>query len=129
MEKGDEVLIEMEVVIRTGKASNIMVCNDTEEGLKPIISLHALLGTRDSQTIKLQGKIKNLIVMILVDTSSTHNFIDQNMVKRVGFHTQKSLMWVINLCSDVQWEDERVKQQTVCLVLPLKGCDMVLGVQ
>ena len=28
------------------------------------------------------------MVIILVDTGSTHNFIDQNVVKKVGVHTQ-----------------------------------------
>ena len=89
--------------------------NDTEEGLKPIISLHALLGMGDSQTMRLQGKIKNLVVIILVDTSSTHNFLDQRVVKRLGIPTQSvdtlsvsvangDKMWVTKLCSKVQWE-------------------------
>ena len=105
-----------------------------------IISLHALLGTRDSQTIRLWDKIKNLVVIILVDTDSTHNFLDQRVVKRFGIHTKSvnalsvsvangDKIWVTKLYSKVQWESGGVHQQTDCLVLPLKGCDMVLGIQ
>ena len=55
---------------------------------KPIISLHAMLGIDDSQTIRLQGRIKNSSLCLLVDSSSTHNFMDQAIVKRLGCHTQ-----------------------------------------
>ena len=33
------------------------------------------------------------------------------------------------ICKNVQWEIDGIHQQTDCLVLPLKGCDMVLGIQ
>ena len=38
-------------------------------------------------------------------------------------------MWVKELCPNVQWKVGEVEQNTDCLVLSLKGCDMVLGVQ
>ena len=88
---------------------------DAEEGLKLVISLNALLGTGDSQTMRLQGKVKNLPIIILVDSGSTHNFINQNVVKQVGFPTQVvdgisvsvangDKMWVKDVCVGVQWE-------------------------
>ena len=42
-----------------------------------VISLHALTSTTDYQTMRVQGKIKNQLISILVDTGSTHNFVDQ----------------------------------------------------
>ena len=114
--------------------------NEAEDGLKPVISLHALLGTGDYQTMRLRGKVKNLTVVILVDSGSTHNFVDQKLTKRVGFPTQTvtglsvsiangEKMWVQELCAGVQWKVGTVTQDTDCFVLPLNGCDMVLGVQ
>ena len=134
------MMTEVDTILGSGEPSDTRVGNDAEEGLKPIISLHALLGTKDSQTMRLQGKIKNLVVIILMDTDSTHNFLDQNVVKRLGFYTQRvnarsvsvangDKIWVTEFCSKVQWEADGVKQQIDCLVLPLKRCDMVLGIQ
>ena len=71
-------------------------CLETLEGMpfdepgknpQPVISLHALLGTEGSQTMRIQGVIKNHKVIILVDTGSTYNFIDHAVVKRVGCQT------------------------------------------
>ncbi|OMO94833.1 Retrotransposon gag protein [Corchorus olitorius] len=50
----------------------------------PIITLHAVLGTAGPQTMRVMGKIKNQLVMILMDTGSTHNFLDISMAKRLG---------------------------------------------
>ena len=58
-----------------GENSDVVGHIDIEEGLKRVISLHALLGTGDSQTMRLQGRVKNFFVVILVDSGSTHNFI------------------------------------------------------
>ena len=103
MEEGDERLNEMEIVMQTGEPTKVEVCKDTEEGLEPIISLHAFLGTGDSQTMKLQGKVKNLVVIILVDIGSTHNFINQNVVKRGRFIHRKSLILVCRWLMETEY--------------------------
>jgi hypothetical protein len=41
----------------------------------PLISLHALTGFSAPQTLKLIGYIKNMKVIILVDSGRTHKFI------------------------------------------------------
>ena len=126
--------------VGSGDIEDTVLSNESEEALKPIISLHALLGTEDSQTMRLHGKVKNMRVVVLVDSGSTHNFVDQSVVKRGGLYTTAvngisvsvangDKMWAQELCPQVQWEVGTVKQYTDCLVLPLKGCDMVLGVQ
>ena len=58
--------------------------NDSQ---KPVISLYAMLGTGDSNTMRLQGRIKSLKVVILVDSGNTHNFMDQAIVKKVSCQT------------------------------------------
>ncbi len=47
------------------------VC-DTEMG----VSVHALSGERPQNTIKIQGESKGKTLTILVDTGSTHSFMD-----------------------------------------------------
>ncbi|KAA8526488.1 hypothetical protein F0562_008310 [Nyssa sinensis] len=50
----------------------------------PEISFHAITGTQHPQTIRVLGKLKNKNVMVLIDGSSTHNFIDQAIVSKFG---------------------------------------------
>jgi hypothetical protein len=54
--------------------------NSTQETVNPpefdpLISLHALTGFSPPQTLNLIGYIKNMKVIFLVDSGSTHNFI------------------------------------------------------
>ena len=69
----------------------------------------------DSQTMSLYGKIKNTQVVLLVDTGSTHNFMDQRLVRRLGYLTQLitgigvsiangERLWVNQICKKVNWE-------------------------
>jgi len=44
---------------------------------EPLISLHALSGMSSPQTLKIQGYIKHHKVMVLIDSGSTHNFIQK----------------------------------------------------
>ena len=50
----------------------------------PEISFHLMVGTNHPQTIRVVGKLKNKNVFILIDESSTHNFIDQAIVTKYG---------------------------------------------
>ena len=117
-----------------------MSSNDHSKNHSPIISLHALLGTRGPQTMHIQGFIKNHKVIILVDTGSTHNFIDQLIVKRIGCQTHLVVgvnvivangdkMWIQKCCKGIAWGAQGLFQCTDFLVLTLMGCDIVLGVQ
>ena len=45
------------------------------------ISLASITGISQPQTLKLKGHIKNNNVLILIDSSSTHNFINVNIAK------------------------------------------------
>lgn len=58
----------------------------------PAISLHAIIGCLNLNTTRVKGKIENYWVVILIDTRSTHNFVDPVIVKkniRLGVNTEK----------------------------------------
>ena len=63
------------------------VAKSGDEVPKPLVSLYAMLGTKDSQTMRLQGRTKNIQVVILVDSYSSHNFMDLAIAKRTRCHT------------------------------------------
>lgn len=48
------------------------------------ISIHALFGSSNLQTLQLRGRIKKQDLPILVDSGSTHNFLDLTLAKRLG---------------------------------------------
>ena len=46
-------------------------------GVNPAeITLYALVGSSSSNTMRIKGKIKNQEVVSLIDSGSTHNFLD-----------------------------------------------------
>lgn len=50
----------------------------------PQVSLSTVIGISQSQTLKLKGHIKKSNVMVLINTGSTHNFLDLTMAKRLN---------------------------------------------
>jgi hypothetical protein len=50
----------------------------------PEISLHAIIGNPTPKTIRIVGMIKNHKIIILIDSGSTHNFLDQEKVNGLG---------------------------------------------
>ena len=50
----------------------------------PEISFHVIAGAEHPQTIRVPGKLKNKNVTVLLDGGSTHNFIDQAIVSKLG---------------------------------------------
>lgn len=51
------------------------------------ISLHAISGSNGSHTLKIQDKIKNMDINILVDSGSTNSFVSQGLVKQIKLTT------------------------------------------
>ncbi|PNX96980.1 retrotransposon-related protein, partial [Trifolium pratense] len=82
--------------------------------IDPQISLHALMGHTIPQTIRLVGQINNQTLSILVDSGSTHNFIQDRVAKQLGLTLEPtpSFQVLVDL-----------------FVLPLSGAEIVLGVQ
>ena len=47
------------------------------------ISLYALKGVANNKIIKIEGQVKDCNLMILIDSEITHNFLDENMAKKL----------------------------------------------
>ena len=52
----------------------------------PMVSLAAMIGIDEPQTLKLRGHLKNEDVTIVIDTGSTHNFLDINVEKGLNLY-------------------------------------------
>lgn len=81
----------------------------TELTVEPGISLHALTGYTPFQTLVLQGTSNNVPINILVDSGSTHNFVDPQTVKQVGC----SLIPTNNLLVTVA-DESKVSSNAIC---------------
>jgi hypothetical protein len=60
--------------------------NDTSKIIQdntPRISLASIIGITQPKTLKLKGHIKNDNVTILIDTGSTHNFLDIKIARKL----------------------------------------------
>lgn len=110
---------------------------DEEEDLG--ISVHALAGRVVYKTLKIFGKVKNSVISILLDTGSTHSFIDPQAARQFNsaiVHTNTLSVTVANgdkmECASkyVQFKWLMGGYEFVFdpKLLKLGGCDMVLGV-
>lgn len=90
--------------------------------------------------MRMKGRVGNQDVVVLIDSSSTHNFLDSSVVKNGEIpmnSSEKIRLRVTNgeqVLNEGRCATRRVKVQgnvfiTNAFVLVLVGCDMVLGVQ
>ncbi|KAL5730310.1 hypothetical protein ACHQM5_003147 [Ranunculus cassubicifolius] len=104
------------------------------------ISLSALAGNSSFQTLQLKGTVQNRSITMLVDSGSTHNFLDLDTAEQLGFPlivTPTHSITVVGggklqcdtLCEGFTWEIQGIPFSSDVRVLPLGGCGLVLGVQ
>ncbi|XP_026415231.1 uncharacterized protein LOC113310676 [Papaver somniferum] len=104
------------------------------------ISVHALAGNTSPSTIKVHGMTLNKhAITILVDSGRTHNFLDPEITRLSGRHVEPTANFQVALadgnklvssskCPNFQWAMQNNNFQLDMRILPLGGCDMVLGV-
>ncbi|XP_058192094.1 uncharacterized protein LOC131309484 [Rhododendron vialii] len=104
------------------------------------ISLHALSGIQSYKTMRIIGQIKKKLLHILIDSGSRHNFLDPTIAKTTGVELQstnpltvvvadRTKIFSKAMVKDFKWTMQGVEFTIDMRLLPLGGCDMVLGVQ
>lgn len=73
------------------------------------ISLQALSGTMNSSTMRLRGTVQQKPVMVLVDSGSTHSFIDVGFHKRLALPLSDQKPFAVQVANG-----ERMTNQGVC---------------
>ena len=132
-DEGNEVEFKQE-------GGEIQTMQNTEPAIDVGISIQAISGGTSYQTLILEGKCKKQPITILIDSGSTHNFLDPSIAKQLGCQvvpTHKLLVTVANgsstntnsMITDFQWSMQGETFSAEVRLLPLGGCDMVLGVQ
>jgi hypothetical protein len=111
---------------------------DTEENLA--ISLHAMVGTPNPQTMRVKANIDGRVITILIDTGSTHNFLSEHTAVRLKLQPRGAGKFSVTVANGEKIASQgkcpriRVALQGTTLVadfflLPLEGFDAVLGAQ
>jgi hypothetical protein len=114
--------------------------NDPPIQPNPQISLHALLGHTIPQTLRLLGQIHKQNLNVLVDSGSTHNFIQDRVAKLLGLPMEPTQSFQVLVgngeelsCTHICHQTPLYINSTLFLVdlfvLPLSGAEIVLGVQ
>lgn len=106
----------------------------------PHISLNALTGLTGYRTMRVIGHFGKQKIHILIDSGSTHNFVDLHTAKKLGcrIHEIDPLQVSVadgnkivskSMCKNFTWKIMGETFTTDAMLLPLGGCEMVLGVQ
>jgi hypothetical protein len=112
---------------------------DLEE-TTPMISCHALVDISTPQTLKIQGYIKNKKVTMLIDSGSTHNFINYKLAKDLNcfvfpapeFQVMIADGGTINCsgkCHSIKLNMGEYLLDSPMISIQMGGVDVVLGVQ
>ncbi|KAG8362966.1 hypothetical protein BUALT_BualtUnG0018600 [Buddleja alternifolia] len=104
------------------------------------VSVHAMSGIHDYRTMRVTGHTEGQNIHILIDTGSTHNFLDINAARRLGCKIEETeripvsvadgnKIYSSSTCKNFSWKIQGVVFVADLMLLPLGGCDMVLGIQ
>lgn len=104
------------------------------------ISLHAITGTVASQIMRVPAKIKGCSLMALLDTGSSHNFLNRAWVSRIGMKAEEGARLSVMVANGeklpcmghlpgIPIEIQGNQFQVDFFVISLEGCDAVLGAQ
>ena len=104
------------------------------------ITLYVFLGSPSLGTMKVLGQIKGHWVVILLDTGSSHNFLDAILVRTLQLAVDTTRILEVNVangdlirtngeCKDLLLKMQGNNFLVNLHVLTLGGCDVVLGTQ
>lgn len=113
--------------------------NQDASDMPPLISLHAIAGIRNEDTMQLHVSVGNHAMIALLDSGSTHNFVSAEAARCIGlqFHNSNGASVVVangdrvacrGLAHDVALRIVDEYFAVDCYTIPLDCYDMVLGV-
>jgi len=137
-----EILEEESSNVQGGEPEDVReeqgeILGDTEE--TPQLSLSALNGISTYCTKRVTGRVKNSPIHILIDSGSTHNFLDLSTAKRLHCEVKKipplqvgvangQQMQCTSMCKNFVWSIMGRSFSTDVMLVSLGNWEMVLGV-
>jgi hypothetical protein len=106
----------------------------------PEISLHAITSSNHPNTMRLIGWVGNHKIIVLIDSGSTHNFLDSSMGRKLKVSISKEQRIRVKVangdevvsegkCMQLKVQFQNFSFTTEAYMIILAGCDMVLGIQ
>lgn len=106
----------------------------------PQILVNAVAWISDYRTMRARGVHEKRVLFILIDSGSTHNFMDISIAEKLRCNrkpagmakvsvTDGSTLWVNGKIEQFQWNFQTTPFQADFMIIPLGGCDMVLSIQ
>ncbi len=103
------------------------------------ISVHALSGETPQETLKVQGEVGGKPLVILIDTGSTHSFIDYQVAKELKANMTVASPLIVTVadghkvlsklkCTRFQWMMHGESYQADLRVIRLDGSGIILGI-
>ncbi|KAL2230686.1 UNVERIFIED_CONTAM: Transposon Ty3-G Gag-Pol polyprotein [Sesamum indicum] len=102
------------------------------------ISLHAMKGHDHCKTLKMIGRVGDKEILILIDSGSTHCFLDEKVARTLNCRIENTTPMMIRVadgsklaskleCDQFTWEMQGKKFTHPVRLLKLGGYDLVLG--
>jgi hypothetical protein len=113
--------------------------NKYVEEEEPLISLHAIAGCNGPKTMRIKATIGKRVLVILIDSGSTHNFVDQQVAQALQLAVTPTEEFTVKVangeklrCTE-RYANVLISIQgfqffTTLYSLPLHGIDVVLGI-
>jgi hypothetical protein len=119
---------------------DIPVEDIAEENTEPKISLHALTGWSTPRTMRIEGRVGNHTLTVLIDSGSTYNFINSKIAEELQLPIIPMGPFIVRVADGNRMKCQgRFEQVQVILQnipfsltlysIPITGLDLVLGVQ
>ncbi|KAG8379410.1 hypothetical protein BUALT_Bualt07G0085600 [Buddleja alternifolia] len=112
-------------------------CTDAPHSEDMTISINAISSNTDINTLRIKGLVKNSSIHILIDSGSTHCFLDETVANQLGctMEITNPMLSVADgnkmisrtFCPKFSWEIQGTKFTYPMRIIKLGGCDVVLG--
>lgn len=72
------------------------------------ISMHVISGSTSFRTMRVTGKVKGRAITILIDSGSTHNFVEPGVVKSSGHTVEPTPELPVTIADDTKMSSKGV---------------------
>lgn len=130
---------EVDGIILTDDILDAVAGEEAMEAAAAFLTANAMSGTTHAKSIKLRALVGNQVMLLLIDSGSSHTFIDQHLVDKLHCQTTPlsaplkvkvangQYMDCSSEVKDLEWWINGTTFQTDMKVVPLGGYDAILG--
>lgn len=113
---------------------------DAEDTTRMELSLNSFAGFEGNHTMKVRGELAGVVVIVLIDSGATHNFIAEHWLNQPGVKVEEIAEYTVTLgdghsvkrkqrCRDLILNLQGINIVQTFYPFPLRGIDAVLGVE